>query len=76
MVRRVVSYDCGVAALAMVAGITCDEARVTFITIGLDTRRPKKPFASNFTELRRALRAHAVGSKDVRVLEPAGLLND
>lgn len=50
------SHDCGVACLAMAAGITYDSAKYAFSLVGLDrpSRPGRKPFSSNFKELRKA----------------------
>lgn len=50
------SHDCGVACLAMAADISYDCARYAFSLVGLDrpNRPGRKPFSSNFKELRKA----------------------
>lgn len=47
--------DCGVACLAMFAGVSYEEAMYAFKSAGLDIARGRKrPFSSNFRELMRA----------------------
>lgn len=58
LVRQQGATDCGVACVAMAAGIDYDRARATFAELGL--ARPPRPFASNFTDLVRAFRAVGV----------------
>jgi hypothetical protein len=60
LVRQVEPLDCSVACLAMAAGISYDEARATFITLGLS--KAPRPFASNFKDLGRALKVHGIES--------------
>ena len=51
-VRQRMSTDCGVACLAMVAGVPYDDAAAAFTAAGLHLqRRSKKPFMSNFRDL-------------------------
>lgn len=53
--------DCGVACLAMVAGIPYGKAKAAFDANGLSERRGRKPaYASNFKELIGALAAVGV----------------
>jgi len=57
-VRRVLQDDatgCGVACLAMVANVHYPVARAVFDKLGMPARRPKRPYASNFKDLRKAL---------------------
>jgi hypothetical protein len=54
-------FGCGVACLAMIAGITYAEARLTLLRYGLGSdqrRNGKKPFSTNFTELMLVLAEH------------------
>lgn len=51
-VRQRMNTDCGVACLAMVAGVTYEVAAEAFTAAGLHLQRKnKKPFMSNFREL-------------------------
>ncbi|HGM8086459.1 TPA: cysteine peptidase family C39 domain-containing protein [Pseudomonas aeruginosa] len=64
MVRQEDSHGCGVACLAMIAGITYHDARQTFAHLGYGVaRKSKQPFSSNFTELMAALREHGIRSE-------------
>lgn len=49
--------DCGVACLAMAADLSYADAREVFVSVGLADKRQKRPFSSNFQDLRRALSA-------------------
>lgn len=50
------SYGCGVACLAMAAGITYEDARALFVRVGLGQRRKNKPaFSTNLSDLAMAL---------------------
>ena len=50
------SYGCGVACLAMAAGISYEEARALFVRVGLGQRRKHKPaFSTNLSDLAMAL---------------------
>lgn len=63
LVRQRASFDCGVACLAMAAGVVYEEAARTFTQLGLDKGvRRSRPYSSNFTQLRRALLASGVTS--------------
>ena len=77
LVRQVERLDCGVACLAMAASISYDEARATFITLGLS--KAPRPFASNFKDLGRALKAQGMESSlkrwvDWDALDGVGIL--
>lgn len=55
------SHGCGVACVAMIAGITYQDARQTFARLGYGVaRKSKQPFSSNFTELMAALMEHGI----------------
>lgn len=57
---------CGVACLAMVAGISYADARLTFLSYGFGSehrRNGKQPFLSNFTELMLVSAEHGIDSK-------------
>lgn len=56
-VRQLDDFGCGVACLAMVVGITYNEARAIFIGLGLDRQNipGRSPFASTFSQLRQAI---------------------
>lgn len=56
-IRQQGRSDCGVACLAMAAGLSYAEAREVFVSVGLADKRQKRPFSSNFQDLRRALAA-------------------
>lgn len=57
-VRQRTSSDCGVACLAMAAGVAYERAHQFFADSGLIAKRGRKlPLTSNFKELRRALAA-------------------
>lgn len=60
-------HDCGVACLAMAAGVDHATAERAFIEVGLGAKRGGKPaFASNFKDLRAALRHLGHDSRLVR----------
>lgn len=64
-VRQRSRHDCGVACLAMAAGLTYDRASQAFEGAGLTARRGRrKPYSSNFKELQGVL--GAVGLTAVR----------
>lgn len=55
-VRQQSACDCGVACLAMAAGLSYADAREVFVANGLGAKRGgKAPFRSNYKELRRVL---------------------
>lgn len=45
------THDCGVACLAMLAGVSYEKAEQAFVECGLDVKRRRAPFASNFADL-------------------------
>lgn len=49
-------YGCGVACLAMAAGISYEEARALFVRVGLGQRRKNKPaYSTNLSDMAMAL---------------------
>lgn len=55
-VRQRNRHDCGLACLAMAAGLSYDEGLRIFSQVGLsEPRGKKKPFSTNYMELRMAL---------------------
>lgn len=58
------THGCGVACLAMVAGISYSAARATFLRLGFGPGRNRKPpFASNFKDLMSGLGEHGISSE-------------
>ncbi|ABD72154.1 hypothetical protein Rfer_4468 (plasmid) [Rhodoferax ferrireducens T118] len=62
-VRQQLKYDCGVACLAMASGKPYADARAVFVSAGLSVKRMKRPYASNFKELQKALNDAGVPSR-------------
>ncbi|KSQ21592.2 hypothetical protein APB26_31895 [Pseudomonas aeruginosa] len=61
------SHGCGVACLAMIAGVDYLSARDTFTRLGYGVQRKnKQPFSSNFTDLMSALQQHGILTKMAR----------
>lgn len=62
-VRQQGMSDCGVACLAMALGISYEEGKAAFETMGLSVRRGRKAaYASNFKELMLALSSKGVAA--------------
>lgn len=64
LVRQRQRFDCGVACLAMAAGISYEAAIATFTMLGLGG--VPRPFASNFAELQKALTVHGIEGRMLR----------
>lgn len=66
-VQQLDPSGCGVACLAMIAGISYTSARQTFNRLGYNEKRGgKQPYASNFSELLQCLRLHEIEAKQQR----------
>lgn len=57
LIRQRQTTDCGVACLAMTAGVSYERALEVFLQHGLDHRRKTAPLLSNFADLEKAARS-------------------
>lgn len=57
LIRQRQTTDCGVACLAMTAGVSYERALDVFLRLGLDRKRKDAPLLSNFADLERAARS-------------------
>jgi ABC-type bacteriocin/lantibiotic exporter with double-glycine peptidase domain len=64
LVRQRERTDCGVACLAMAAGIDYAAALATFVDLGYADKKPR--LATNYTELTAALRLHGLAVRMTR----------
>ena len=64
LVRQQHETDCGVSCLAMIEGISYQEAVKTLNGLGL--AKAPRPLSSNFTEFKAALREHGLAGRMLR----------
>jgi ABC-type bacteriocin/lantibiotic exporter with double-glycine peptidase domain len=63
-IRQRESHDCGVACLAMAAGLSYEAAHAIFVELSFGKRRARRaPFSSQFRELLQALKHAGVDAK-------------
>ncbi len=66
LIRQRQTTDCGVACLAMLAGITYHKAYTTMTLLGYD--KSPRPMATNYKQIEHSLAQHALATKRVKWL--------